>query len=85
MGLFERTHFAEEGEEAGVFISSLGAALVTWTAMQLRSPVTVAEAAMAFNTTPDIIRDAIADAMWIFVAGEPTDPPDKQTIELDGC
>jgi hypothetical protein len=52
MALFDRSMFANEGDEAGIFIDGLAQALVTWTAMQNRTGVTVAEAALAFNTTP---------------------------------
>lgn len=86
MALFERTQFAHPQDEAGVFIETLGAALVTWVAMQDRSPITVAEAAFAFNTTPEVIREAIEDASWIFIAtrDDITDPA-QQHIELDGA
>ena len=83
MALFDRSMFASEGDDAGIFIDGLGRALVTWVAMQDRSPVTVAEAALAFNTTPEIIREAVEEAMWIGVEG-PDDDPSKQRLELDG-
>lgn len=75
MALFTREQFAKPDDDAGVFLDGLGRALVTWTAMQDRA-VTVHEAATAFNTTPEIIAEAIEDAMWITVCGD--------TIELDG-
>jgi hypothetical protein len=83
---FERSQFAEPDDEAGIMIDGLGAALVTWTAMQDRSPITVADAALAFNTTPEVIREAIEAACWIFIASRDdiTDPT-KQIIELDGA
>lgn len=83
MALFERSQFADPDDNAGVFIDCLGRALVIWTAMQDRSPVTVAEAAVAFNTTPEVIREAVEDASWISVEG-PDDDPTKQRLELDG-
>lgn len=82
MGLFTREQFADPNEEAGVMMDGLGAALVTWTAMQDHA-VSVSDAAKAFNTTPEIIREAVDDAMWIGYYG-PQDAPDMQTLELDG-
>jgi len=81
--VFERHQFATEGEDAGVFIGDLGRSLVTWAAMQDRYPLTVAEASIAFNTAPDVIREAIDETMWILWTG-PDDDPTKQLIELDG-
>lgn len=84
MALFERSQFAAPDDDAGVMIDGLGRALVTWTAMQDRYPVTVADAALAFNTTPEVIREAIEDAHWIVVVNESSPDPTKQLIELDG-
>ena len=80
--MFERNDFMTEDDSAGISIDGLGRALVTWAAMQDKT-VTVADAALAFNTTPDVIREAVEDAMWISVVG-PRDDPTKQTLELDG-
>lgn len=76
MGLFTREQFANPDDDAGVFLDGLGRALVTWAAMQDCYPVTIHEAAKAFNTTPEIIAEAIEDAAWISVSGD--------VIELDG-
>ena len=73
--IFTREMFAKPDDYAGVFMEGLGRALVTWTAMQMR-PVTVHDAAKAFNTTPEIVAEAIEDAVWIYVDGD--------RIELDG-
>jgi len=67
--MFTREMFAKPDDEAGIFMIGLGGALVTWAAMQLR-PVTVHDAAAAFNTTPEIIAEAIEN--------------DGDSIELDG-
>lgn len=75
MALFTRDQFAKLDDEAGVFMDGLGRALVTWTAMQGR-PVTLHDAAQAFNTTPEIIAEACEEAMWISVEGD--------RLELDG-
>lgn len=76
MTLFTREQFAKPDDDAGVFIDGLGRALVTWAAMQDRS-VSLHDAAKAFNTTPEIIAEAVEDAMWISVEGD--------TLELDGA
>ncbi len=83
--MFERNHFMEPDDEAGVGIDDLGRALLTWTAMQEKTP-TVADAAMTFNTSPEIIREAVEGAHWIFVsAPEGETDPTKQPLELDGA
>ncbi len=75
--IFTREQFADPDDDAGVFMDHLGRALVTWTAMQNRHPVTVSEAAAAFNTTPEVIKESIHGAMWISVV--------RDVIELDGA
>lgn len=78
MALFTREHFAEPDDEAGVFIDKLGVALVTWRAMQDKTTVTVHDAAAAFNTTAEVITEAVhaAELPWLYLIGE--------DIELDG-
>ena len=61
--------FAETGDDAGVFLDDLGRAILTWAAMQDRQPMTVADAAKAFNTTPAVIREASEDVPWICIEG----------------
>ena len=84
MGLFARNDFASPDDDAGVFMDGLGRALVTWAAMQDRSPITVAEAALAFNTTPAVIREAVNEAWYILVINPCEPDATKQYIELDG-
>jgi len=76
MGLFTREQFAEPNDDAGIFINDLGRALVIWATMQGRYPTTVHEAAKAFNTTPQIITEAVENADWIYIVGD--------NLELDG-
>lgn len=75
MGIFTRDQFAKPDDDAGVFIDGLGRALVTWVAMQEHA-VMLHDAAKVFNTTPEIIAEAIEDTMWISVDGD--------TLVLDG-
>ena len=55
------------------------AALLVWTVMvfEAKDQVTIADAALAFNTTPDIIREAGEVGMWIGCHA-PDDDPTKQ-------
>lgn len=76
MGLFTREQFAKPDDDVGVFIDALGRSLVTWVAMQDRHPVTVHEAAAAFNTTPEVIAEAVEETAWIYVDGD--------RLDLDG-
>lgn len=69
--------FEPDETEPGVHFSVFVESLTTWVAMQLREPITVAEAAMAWNTTPDIIREAADATPWLFVAA-------GDVLHLDG-
>lgn len=82
MALFTREMFEPDEDEAGIHLCGLSSALVTWVGMQDRGKVTVAEATMAFNTTPEVVREAVCDGSWMFLFGADSDP--LQTIELDG-
>lgn len=84
MGLFERSQFADPDDDAGVMMDGLGRALVTWAAMRDKHPVTVADAALAFNTTPEVIREAVDNASWILIVNEDDPDPTRQLLELDG-
>lgn len=77
MSIFTREQFAAPDDEAGVFLEHLGTSLVTWVAMQNGATVTVHDAAKAFNTTPEIIAEAVEEAMWIYIEGD--------KLELDGA
>lgn len=83
MALFEWQMFATEGDDAGIFVEDLSKALLTWAAMNYEKPLTVAQAASIFNTTPDIVRAAIEEGHWISYHG-PHDDPTKQSIATDG-
>ena len=78
MALFRRDQFAKQDDDAGIFMTGLGAALITWTAMQQRK-MTVHDAAVAFNTTHDVIVEACELVPWISVSD------DGATLELDGA
>lgn len=59
MGRYERGHFGDRAL-AGVPFRDFVAALETWRAMQQRDPAVVAIAALAFNTSSDVIEEAVA-------------------------
>jgi hypothetical protein len=89
MSLFTRDKFLtpaeEQDEEAGIRIGDLGRALVIWVSMNEESggKISVAQAAKGFNTTGDVIREAIENAAWIDYDNSTADP-EKQFIEVDG-
>lgn len=76
------THFADPGhrgwdQESGMPTSGyFGNALQVWSLAQDR-PVTVQEAAVTFNVTPDLIRECIEDDVWMYLNGD--------LIEHDGA
>lgn len=72
------------GDTGQVGISLFGNAIQVWSAFQQRNDdVTIAEAAVAFRCTPQMVRAAVDAHPWMFVAG-PDDDFSKQTIEHDG-
>lgn len=73
-----RDMFEPDPNEPGVHFDRFAEALTTWVFMQQRTgAVTVAEAALAWNTSPEIIREAAGEAMWLFLG------PDD-TLDVDG-
>lgn len=75
---------SDDSVEVGIHQHQLGEAVSVWAWMQSSpTPQTVTAAAVAFNTTPELIRAAIEEHPWCFWSG-PDDDPTKQTIEHDG-
>jgi hypothetical protein len=69
---------SDEAGDAGIHIGQLGDAISVWAWMQDGDePQTVATAALTFNTTPALVRQAIAIHPWVVLTG-------KQRIEHDG-
>lgn len=61
-----------------------GAAVQVWSVAQDR-PTTVGEAALAFNVTPELVRQAVEDgSTWMFLGGPDDAPLTERTIEHDG-
>lgn len=75
------TDFEHDANESGVHWEHFITAVGIWVYMQPGEP-TVADAALAFNTTPDFVREAVESHPWIFTNEDPD--PLKQTIEMDG-
>ena len=76
---FERNPDAATGIMWDNFITALG--IWVYVNEGERRP-TVAEAALVYNTTPQLVREAIEEHPWLY-ASHHTDPA-QQTIESDG-
>ncbi|WP_336802389.1 hypothetical protein [Kaistia sp. MMO-174] len=76
--------FDDDSDEGGLSIADFCQSVATWSCMQLRS-VSVAEAALAFNTTPDVVQHAINEhgGFYLYLIGDDADPT-EQFIEHDG-
>jgi len=76
---FERDDNADTGVMWGSFVT----AIAIWVYVNGgQRTLTVAEAALAFNTTPELVREAVAEHPWLYSPHH--DDPAKQTIESDG-
>lgn len=72
--------------EAGVHRQDFANAISVWSFMQNKETLaSVAEVALAFNTTPELVRQAVEDHYWLFLECAPgeTDPT-KQLIWHEG-
>lgn len=74
----------DESDDAGIHRRTLATAVSCWSFMQPRPRVSVAEAAIAFNTTPAMILQAVEDHYWMYLADEAETDPAKQFIEHEG-
>lgn len=76
--------FDDEDAEAGITLTHLCQAISIWSAMQGRT-VSVAETALAFNTTPDVVQHAVKEegGFYLYLDGDDASPA-EQTIEHDG-
>lgn len=75
---------SDDDGEPGIHRADFANAVSTWSWMQQR-PTSVAEAAMTFNTTPEIIRQAVEDHYWMAAGWPDTEAdPAKQIIEHEG-
>lgn len=76
------TDIKPDDADVGITRQQLAIAVSTWAWMQERR-VTVADAMTAFNTTAEIIRQAVDDGAWTFLEIE-GDGPTHEFIEQDG-
>lgn len=76
---FERDTSADVGVMFDHFITAVGIYVQT---NEDARKVTVADVALAFNTTPELAREAVEAHPWLFTAHDPD--PTKQFIESDG-
>jgi len=81
---FTREEFAAEDDPVGTHMTSFSSALLTWCAMQDRV-MRVLEAAQAFNTTNEVVMEAVEMCPWTSLDKHltPNDPA-GWLIELDG-
>lgn len=82
MGLWTRDLFVSDDEDVGVKISNLSGALQTWAMMRGQSGTsgTVGEAMAVFNTTQDVIEEAVREGYWLYQIGTGIDAK----ISVDG-
>lgn len=73
----------EEHPTSGVMWKDFITAIGIWVYVnEAERTLTIAEASMVFNTTPDLVREAVAAHPWLF--SQPAADPTQQTIESDG-
>jgi hypothetical protein len=84
--MFDRSQIStdeeQEAEGARITLRDIGRALMIWRSMQEKRP-SVGYAAAVFNTTPEIIRDAINEDNRAFLAPPDPLPSGLQFIEVD--
>lgn len=74
----------DDDDSPGVHRRSIATALLCWVSMN-GGARSMAEAMLTFNTTADIIRQAIVDSCWLFENWtEDEIDPTQQMIEVDG-
>jgi len=76
---FEREKNAGVGVMFDDFVTAVGMYVYT---NEGKRDVSVADVALTFNTTPELVREAVEDHPWLFCHDD-TDPA-KQIIHSDG-
>lgn len=84
MAMFVREHLMKPGDEAGVSIQDIARAICVWRSMR-GGPCSVAVVAETFNTTPDIVVDAVNEDYWMFLNGPDDARPEHLLVEIDGA
>jgi hypothetical protein len=84
---YGREFFIDDDEDtAGVRWDDFALALFVWAFMRAERdlvPVSVRAAADEFGVTEAVVREALADQMYVRIVG-PDDDPAQQRIEFDG-
>lgn len=84
MALFTEIMPDDDGE-AGIRRTDFANAVSCWSFMQKKETLTtVAEVAMAFNTTPELVRQAVEDHYWMSLEDPDEADPTKQCIWHEG-
>jgi len=84
MGLFTEIMPDDDGE-AGIHRQEFATAVSVWSFMQnSEKQTTVADVALAFNTTPELVRQAVEDHYWMSLDNPDEPDPTKQTIWHEG-
>lgn len=82
-GPFKRDDFLNgQRDEAGLYWDEFCNSLCQFTCLQ-PGPLTVRDAAKAWNVTEQTIREAVEDHYWLSLEG-PDDKPSNQTIYAEG-
>lgn len=75
----------DDDGEAGIHRQDFANAVSVWSFMQnSEKQTTVADAALAFNTTPELVRQAVEDHYWLSLDNPGELDPTKQTIWHEG-
>lgn len=74
--------FAGPDDEVGITFDRFADAVSVWSWMQSRR-VSVAETAMTFSTSPEIIRKSVEEEPYLFLCGGDGQDPTQQFIEHD--
>lgn len=78
------TEDERDEDGAGIVMGDIGRAVMIWASMNYGRPLSVAECATVFNTSVDIIRQAVTEDVWAFLSPERESDPAKQLIDIDG-
>lgn len=75
----------DDDDDAGIHLGDFSTAISVWSFMQnSEKPQSVADVALAFNTTPELVRRGVTDHYWLFLSPENERDPTKQFINHEG-
>lgn len=73
-----------EEEGAGITLADVGSAIRLWSCANHDADRSVAACALAFNTSPDLVREAVEADAWAFLSPDGEADPRKQLVDVDG-